>query len=212
MKNTSHVGQIGFSGIGIFTALFVTALFGSFGIEHAQAEITSQLELGSSGSQVTELQEFLAEDPSVYPKGIVSGYFGALTVDAVKKFQVKYGISPVGRVGYITMIKINTLNQNSSSPYRDVNAPTMSNIHIQLTADTATFTWNTSEPAASKIYFGTTYPFLYATAPTVYNTSYSTSHNLTLQALVPGRAYYYTLESVDASGNVTWTLETFLAR
>lgn len=51
---------------------------------------------GTSGARVSALQQFLAADPSVYPQGTVSGYYGALTVAAVQRFQVKNGIVTSG--------------------------------------------------------------------------------------------------------------------
>jgi len=54
------------------------------------------LKLGSSGSDVSRLQIFLAQDPSVYPQGTVSGYYGALTQAAVSRWQVKYNIVSSG--------------------------------------------------------------------------------------------------------------------
>lgn len=54
------------------------------------------LKRGSSGEDVTRLQQFLARDPSVYPEGTVSGYYGALTERAVQRWQVKYNIVSSG--------------------------------------------------------------------------------------------------------------------
>lgn len=58
--------------------------------------ISRTLSLGAQGKDVTSLQRFLAIDSSVYPEGIVSGFFGPLTERAVKQFQVKYGIVSSG--------------------------------------------------------------------------------------------------------------------
>jgi peptidoglycan hydrolase-like protein with peptidoglycan-binding domain len=54
------------------------------------------LKKGSSGADVTSLQQFLAQDKSVYPEGIVNGNFGALTEKAVQRFQVKNSIVSSG--------------------------------------------------------------------------------------------------------------------
>lgn len=54
------------------------------------------LKIGSSGDDVTRLQQFLARDVSVYPEGRVTGYFGPLTTAAVKRWQVKYNIISSG--------------------------------------------------------------------------------------------------------------------
>ncbi len=70
---------------------------------------TMTLKLGMSGSEVTALQTALKGDVSVYPEGLVTGYFGSLTQKAVKAFQAKYGIDQVGQVGPVTRAKLNSL-------------------------------------------------------------------------------------------------------
>jgi PKD repeat protein len=50
------------------------------------------LKRGSTGDDVLRLQQYLARDPSVYPEGTVSGYYGALTEKAVQRWQAKYNI------------------------------------------------------------------------------------------------------------------------
>lgn len=51
---------------------------------------------GSSGASVTLLQQFLAADPSIYPEGTVSGYYGRLTQAAVGRWQAQNGIVSSG--------------------------------------------------------------------------------------------------------------------
>jgi peptidoglycan hydrolase-like protein with peptidoglycan-binding domain len=74
--------------------------------------LTERLSLGSKGEQVTILQTGLASDPSVYPEGQVTGYFGPLTTVAVQRFQIKYGLGDTatpgyGSVGPLTLAKFN---------------------------------------------------------------------------------------------------------
>jgi len=64
---------------------------------------------GMSGEDVEMLQEILATDPDVYPEGLVTGYFGPLTRNAVKRFQKIAGIEQVGVVGPKTSARINEL-------------------------------------------------------------------------------------------------------
>lgn len=75
----------------------------------ASAVFGSDLVFGARGEDVTRLQQLLASDSSIYPEGLVSGYFGNLTVKAVRAFQAKYGISQVGRVGPATRAKLSEI-------------------------------------------------------------------------------------------------------
>jgi len=82
---------------------------------------TKTLYLGVSGSDVSHLQEFLAEDPAIYPEGKVTGYFGVLTLKAVQRFQKKYGIAKAGDPGYgyvgpLTRAKLNSLIEQGMTP------------------------------------------------------------------------------------------------
>jgi len=54
------------------------------------AAFKRNLSFGETSDDVTALQEFLAKDPEVYPRGLVTGYFGPLTKAAVIRFQEKY--------------------------------------------------------------------------------------------------------------------------
>ena len=54
------------------------------------------LKRGSSGEDVKRLQQFLARDPSVYPEANASGFYGALTEAAVKRWQTKFNIVSSG--------------------------------------------------------------------------------------------------------------------
>lgn len=51
--------------------------------------VSRVLKRGTTGVDVTRLQQFLALDPAVYPEAQVTGYYGGLTEAAVKKFQCK---------------------------------------------------------------------------------------------------------------------------
>jgi hypothetical protein len=78
------------------------------------APITIGLEKGMTNPQVSILQTFLARDKSIYPGGLVTGYFGVATDAGVKSFQIKYGIAKPGDSGYgyvgpKTRAKINSL-------------------------------------------------------------------------------------------------------
>jgi len=53
---------------------------------------------GTSSSDVKALQSLLSQDPSIYPQGLVTGYFGTLTQEAVKNLQRKFGLPETGTI------------------------------------------------------------------------------------------------------------------
>ncbi len=55
--------------------------------------LNRDLALGDLGPEVTKLQAVLARDTSIYPEGLITGYYGGLTQKAVQRFQCKYGIA-----------------------------------------------------------------------------------------------------------------------
>jgi len=73
--------------------------------------LTANLYVGvKNTSQVQCLQQFLKnQGTSVYPEGIVTGFFGQLTKAAVMRFQNIYNIPATGFVGTLTRAKINEL-------------------------------------------------------------------------------------------------------
>jgi|CXWL01.1.fsa_nt_gi peptidoglycan hydrolase-like protein with peptidoglycan-binding domain len=173
------------------------------------ALLTQQLDLGDTNSDVTSLQTFLAADTTIYPEGIVSGYFGALTAAAVSRFQSANGLAAVGRVGPQTLGLINSRMGGGTTPVNtsgDISAPTIFPEVVSLTANSANIKWTTSEAANSRVMYGNTWPFLYASAPSVLSNGYNASPNVTITGLQSHSTYYYTLESIDSFGNVMQTI------
>ncbi len=72
-------------------------------------QLIRNLKEGSEGDDVKTLQELLSTDKSIYPEGLITGYFGKATAKAVKKLQKKLCIDQVGQVGPQTMRRINEL-------------------------------------------------------------------------------------------------------
>lgn len=203
-------------------AVFAVVAIGAFGafstIAHAQianrTPLAGTLGLGSSGNGVTRLQTFLATNPSVYPQGVVSGYYGPLTQTAVNQFQIGYGLPAVGNVGPLTLAKINGLIAAGEAP--DVDAPVISAIRVATTPTNATITWTTNQAALGRIHYDTA-PIVMLetstakTAPATSGTvvseqNYVNSHSLTIPNLARNTLYYYSLESTDVAGNVSVTL------
>ncbi len=54
---------------------------------------------GQTNRDIERIQRLLATDPSIYPYGVVSGYFGPKTQEAIRLFQSRFGLDTVGVVG-----------------------------------------------------------------------------------------------------------------
>ncbi len=79
------------------------------GQELSKLRLESRLTTGSQGEEVRTLQKLLASDSTLYPEGLVTGVFGPLTENAVKRFQAKLKLEQVGIVGPQTLAKINEI-------------------------------------------------------------------------------------------------------
>jgi len=194
------------------------------GVGIANATIVNSLDFGSTGSQVTELQQFLATNPAIYPSGRVTGYFGLLTQGGVQNFQAAQGIvssgtpstTGFGRVGPTTMARINSLSggttQNSGEQ-----APTLSTPVVQVVGTTATISWNTDQTAIGQIFYATApiqsdeasgphqQPYVSGTGMTL-GGGYQQGHTVTLQNLASNTTYYFLVRATNTSGDMSMVL------
>lgn len=81
-----------------------------------ELKLTRSLQRGARGEDVEQLQGFLKRFPEIYPDGSVTGYFGERTEEAVKKFQDKHGVEPVGVVGPKTRERLMQEAERFSGP------------------------------------------------------------------------------------------------
>lgn len=58
--------------------------------------IPAKVKIGYKGDDVKTVQEYLATDKTIYPEGLVTGYYGNLTKKALEKFQEKKGLTKTG--------------------------------------------------------------------------------------------------------------------
>ena len=126
--------------------------------------ITVPIGPGSTGSNVTALQQFLARDRSIYPEAQVTGYYGSLTTTAVQRFQAKYNIvssgSPsttgYGRVGPKTMDVINSIcgaATNDVGAFMQV-SPTSGDAPLEVNIQVTVNTTNSCAAAVYKLDYG----------------------------------------------------------
>jgi peptidoglycan hydrolase-like protein with peptidoglycan-binding domain len=63
-----------------------------------KAAIKAGLKEGMTDEDIKKVQELLAADKNIYPEGKVTGYFGPLTKEAIKRFQTKHSIQVSGEL------------------------------------------------------------------------------------------------------------------
>jgi hypothetical protein len=194
--------SIGFLSLALFATLTVP--------QKSEAALTSNMGIGSTGGDVTELQQFLATNWAIYPEAIVSGYFGGLTRSAVTQYQAAFDIDQVGVVGPTTRASINSIM--SSGFGLDTKAPIVTNAAVQTSNNSATISWSTSEIARGQVFYDTSYisaneatghaQLPYISGTLVSGTS-GYSQSITVSNLSNNTQYYYVTRSIDNSGNVT---------
>ncbi len=176
------------------------------------ASLTRQLQLGMKGADVSTLQSFLAVDNTIYPQGLVTGYFGGLTKSAVSNFQSRNNLATVGRVGPQTLAVINAQMAGGGAVFGDIDAATITNLSVSRSNTSASIFWNTSEETRGVVYYSTS-PLNeteYENTVTVVGAmtamtdgAYRTSQNIMLSNLQSNTNYYYLVHTTDQAGNVS---------
>ncbi|HXF10486.1 MAG TPA: S8 family serine peptidase, partial [Desulfuromonadaceae bacterium] len=89
-------------------------------------------------------------------------------------------------------------NLRTAAATADLGPPVISNVSATTDLGVTAITWQTGEPADSKVRYGTNSLNLNLSMT---NSAMVTNHSLKLSRLVPGRTYYYAVTSSDAAGN-----------
>jgi hypothetical protein len=179
------------------------------------AALTRQLDIEMTGSDVSDLQTFLAVDPTIYPQGLVTGYFGAMTATAVSNFQARNGLPSVGRVGPQTLLAINAQMNGGPVTGSDRYAPTIGSLILNTSTNAASFSWLTDENSSALVYYSSSPLILTESSavssatisgtPAIANIDLRTMHGVSLTGLQSNTRYYYVVYVKDASGNETLT-------
>ncbi len=86
-------------------ALSITPITPTVISTNSKYQFLNPLAIGDTGADVTELQKKLKAE-GIYT-GPINGNFGSLTQEAVKKYQISYGLSPLGNIGPATRAALN---------------------------------------------------------------------------------------------------------
>ena len=82
--------------VGLFMLLGLVAVAEAASSTLTCPSLSRTLQLGATGNDVKSLQQYLAQDPGVYPENQVNGTFSSATEAAVKRYQAKYNIVTTG--------------------------------------------------------------------------------------------------------------------
>ncbi len=178
------------------------------------ATLNRQLDEGMTGTDVSSLQSFLAQDESLYPQGLVTGYYGFLTKSAVSNFQSRNNIPAVGRVGPVTLPVLNSqMMGGMMNTTTNGHAPTIYNVSLNTNRNNATVSWTTDETSRGVVYYSSS-PLVTAEHLNSVDVSgnavmtdmnYRSSQNVSLQNLDSNTTYYYMIYVTDQDGNVSVT-------
>jgi len=221
MAKTLNALQRNVLALAALFALSLIALLFLLPASAQAASLSGQLSPGDRGADVTVLQTYLAADSSIYPEGLVTGFYGNLTRAAVQRYQCAYNIictgsvetTGYGRVGPKTLASLNA--QMGGVP-ADTQVPLISSVGVGTSNTAATVTWNTSKAAQGVVHYSTSpltlgegngIPGSVTVGGTKASTdaSFRTSHSVTISNLQPNMLYNYVIYSVDASGHVSVT-------
>lgn len=207
------------------SALFALSLIGILFMLPASvhaASIDRQLDPGDNNASVTILQTYLALDTSIYPEGLVTGFYGVLTTSAVQRFQCAYSIictgsvvtTGYGRVGPTTLASLNS--KMGGVPSADTQVPLISSVGVSTGVNTANISWNTNQMTQGVVRYSTS-PIVLSegngisgsvgvsgnTAST--DSSFRASQNILISNLQRNTQYYYVVHTTNAAGHVSIT-------
>lgn len=165
--------------------------------------------VGSQGANVSALQRLLASNVDIYPAARVTGYYGPLTREAVKQFQLAYDLTPDGIAGPITRAKMNSVIAAGRGV--DIYVPTIANVAANTSGRTLTVSFTSNEPVRANLYYdvknipmqdsGLSFGLPAIGGSVVADTTFGMNKQFTVTNLGADMNYYYTLMAVDLSGN-----------
>lgn len=110
---------------------FLTAAVGQIDLSalrlwQSRGGFSQTLARGGLGTDVRLIQTSLATDPTIYPEGVVSGYFGQLTQNALLRFQDQYYLALTGMFDVATRETLNQIFFHELCPVGDATQPDLS--------------------------------------------------------------------------------------
>lgn len=95
-------------------------------VRELREELKANLREGVQDDDVRKIQALLASDPTIYPEGLQTGYFGPMTREALKRFQRQFSLAETGAVDEETRAALEALleeRRNGQTPPGLLRAP-----------------------------------------------------------------------------------------
>ncbi len=143
------------------------------------------------------------------PTPLSAGSLQSITIGSLSPSTLYYAAlvtrDEIGNTSQLSNVA--TFTTTAPVPPLDISPPVISNIAASGSANSVNITWNTNEPADSRVWWGTS-------ESNLNNSDYSenlvTSHSRSLADLKRRKTYYYRVASRDAAGNsATSTIGSF---
>ncbi len=200
----------------LLSVMAFAVLIGVPSIASAYSTLTRQLDIKDTGSDVTDVQTYLAKDSTLYPQGLVTGYFGTMTSTAVSRYQTRNGIQSVGRVGPVTLLALNKSMMGASNDEmaNGLASPEIYNTSVNTSRNGVNVSWGTDQQAQGLVFYSTS-PLQATESLNSVEVSGSTmatdrifrnSQTVSIANLQSNTTYYYMVYVVNQNGgvSVTW--------
>lgn len=163
-------------------------------IEATFSESMRASTITASTFTLTALGEVIAGD--------VSYGWGSQTVTFAPSSSLKHSTTYTATIAAeIETSAGNNMGSDFSWSFTTASLPTISEVAVTaITANRATITWETDEPAAGQVEYGETDDY---DSTSDWATELTTSHSVTLTALSPEATYHYRVKAKNEAGNVS---------
>jgi hypothetical protein len=207
-----------------FSTIVFCFIFTNYSFALSLLPQNSYLQYKDNLKEVKNLQEFLNSDPDTQiavdgagSPGNENWYFGGLTVDAVKRFQQKNGLTVNGKVDFKTLRKINSIISTSQNTSQSVTYGTNysnSNLDTQkqqeIKNDLANSTKESTTPTNQYIDTEITNPYLESSINTNPNNLIIPNTKKTLlDSLLDKYAGYFGVQSQPTAPSIIQTQDTY---
>lgn len=215
MKNNKFM-VLGTAGSLLFAMAFMVSATKVHAAGYMQINGNTTLQVGSKGEDVRALQVLMSSSHDMYPPGSQDGSFGPMTKKAVVQFQLAYGLTSDGVVGFSTRNKMNSVI--SAGRGIDVSNAGISNVSVTSSGsgNNEMISFSSMEPVRAAVFYDVN-PInwnnwndevMSLDTPNISGTAnvdndFSLNKQFTLNNLSANTRYNYMIVTTDQAGNTS---------